>query len=272
MRFLFAACLLVLNSCADELNPSTVVVSKVKELAVEDLTYSFEAMPEPNQYKLIFKWPVKTEPFYLRSLHNRGFQTSPLDTAYSEILEGGKHYTYQVLKESGDMLTELKILPPHDIVLSGNIDYAGDVLLRANRIFIRKDAVLTLLRSNIIIRAHEIIAEGGIIQNYPTGFMECQRIGQAYNGGNISVFAAKASGSLAIVNQGAQGCHPGAKGGNGGAVKVNIDDGERLHVNISLLRATGIPLGPNGFRRLEEYGEIGTACVSLKKEDNRECL
>lgn len=271
MRFLFAVCLLFLNGCADELNPPAVVVSEVKELAVEDLTYSFEAMPEPNQYKLIFKWPVKTEPFYLRSLHSKGFQTSPLDTVYSEILEGGKHYTYQMLKENGDVLTELKVLPPHDIVLSGNIDYAGDVLLRANRIFIRKDAMLTLLRSNIIIRAKEIIAEGGTIRNYPTDFMECIRVGQAYNGGDISIFSEKAAGKLTIVNQGALGCHPGAKGGNGGAVKVNIDDGERLNLDIQLLRATGLPW-KNGFRPLHEYGEVGTACVSLKKEDNRECL
>ena len=278
--------LFFLSACNSELpdqaSPAPVtseaeapIVIQEKKLAVLQssmVSMVVEPLSDPNSYSVKFTWPKDVKPFRIKSSAGKTFEATVADVGYSESVAGGKQYSFRFQTIDSNEYFDLTASVPVDLVLSGKIDYSGDKVIRANRLFISQDAVISTFRNSLDIKAKEIHSRGGLIQNYPPGFKECVRMSpEAYAGGNIKISSEVASGSLTISMSGATGCRWQEKGGKGGHVVISIDEGASFDPDIRLLRAQGGP-EEQSFMPAGPPGDPGTSCVSLRKGEGNGCI
>ncbi|WP_413942691.1 hypothetical protein [Bdellovibrio sp. HCB-162] len=269
--FVFTVCV---SACDQELSKKGQGENKtqIKALSAESIAYTVTPTEEPNRYSIKFSWASDITTFKMQSPVSKDFVATSVDSGFSEVVEGGREYEYKFSSSEPSQPVIIKVAVPKDIVLSGQLNYSGKVVLRANRLFITRGALVSSYRNDIDIRANEIYADGGTIQNYPTGYMDClPRTPEAFAGGNISIIAKKAYGKLTLILSGARGCNWGVKGGSGGKLILQVEDGTALHADVQLLRSQGGPY-KQSFMPAGAPGETGTACVSLEKGSGDDCL
>jgi len=266
----------VVLGCADEFkNSKDSVVSEKKVQAFDRSSFKYDVQPtkEPNRYKVSFNWGEARDRVEISLDGQKRADLGLNDTTYSEVVEGGKTYQYSIstpkTEKDSKKEVEVTIEVPRDQVLAGKVDFNGETAIRVNRLFIRSDAVVTSYRNNLVIEVNEIIGEGGTLQNYPVGYFDCDDRYNGNAGGDILIFAEKASGNLTISMTGSRGCLVRGAGGAGGNLNVSIENGSALILKTELKAALGMDHIPNFGP-----GPIGTqptACISLSKEDKNVC-
>lgn len=268
-------CLILTVSCAEDLEKKKDGKPKAFEVAQplteELLTYEVQGLEKPNEYLIKFNWPRSSDAIEIKRAGAVKRVAPSFESGFEEIVQGGRTYNYDFKAASyGSIRREwsTQVTVPLDVVLSGKIDYSGAKIITANRLYIAKNAEIYSYKNPLTIDVNEIIAEGGNLQNYPVGFAECPApfVRHASNGGNITIKAKSASGSLSVTTVGASPIYLRCgSGGNGGHLKVQIDDGLRLQLDTKLLEA------PQSIGKGYYPGAPGSACISLKKDDGNEC-
>jgi hypothetical protein len=262
--------LILLSACSDEL------VKKEKlnnaKFSQESVTSEVTPTSMPNKYKVVLKWnPTSDVLMVTRS----GALQKKLDAATNEtsdLLDGGQTYeykfeTYQDGKSQTVQLMKVNVQVPVDYVLTGERLLTGDLIMSANRIFIRKDSFVRSRKYRVILTSKELIAEGGKFQSFAPGELgDDEAQGIVDSGGNITIMTDSAVGELNFSMRGARGFF--MKGGDGGKLTVKAKRGETLRINLDLGASVG-SYGGYGFSKAGP-GSVTTSCIVLSGEG--ECL
>ncbi|QLY25670.1 hypothetical protein [Bdellovibrio sp. KM01] len=146
--------------------------------------------------------------------------------------------------------------------------------IKAHRLTIRKNAIITTGEHPLIIQVDELIAEGGTIQNFsPNAQAGCEANGRS--GGAVQIDAKYATGNLNVLLNGENGgqgkngaitdprVHPGCAGtsggdgGNAGSLQLTVDSNSGFTLNWDNIA------GMLGMRGLRGSVRDGTAADTI---------
>jgi len=262
------------SACSNELKKdSPVEDSRVSQLSVEQIATEIVGLEKPNDYQVVFTWPDAQGTVRVSEQSKILGVVSGSDKKFVHSqIPGGTELSYLIehLTVDGRVSSSIPVFikVPNDIFWDGPVELTTHQKIEAARVFLSNKAVITTFDKNLTIVAHEIISDGGLIQNFAEGTQGFwDKNGRS--GGTINIMSQKARGSLQVILRGENGGHgrngaitfpgrhpgcAGANGGNGGNagnLNVNIADGNSL--NISFLNQEG-KLGPAGVRGSVEIG------------------
>lgn len=274
IKFLFILGLFSLASCSDELGKKDET-PKVQSFANDFFASEVIPTDEANKYLVSIRWRQAGIPLLITNLENKKrANVSEESSEFTEVVEGGKNYKYKVelrnaANSSGEADVVLEVHVPYDFVLSGERTLTGDLIVSSERIFVRSNTLMKSKRHQIVLKAKEFIAEGGTFQNYGSGERDCPSGTDGMVGGNITIDAEAASGTLNVIMKGADACGidrrtaAGGHGGAGGKLTVRTKQGQSLLLNLNFSSSLPVipKIGPWGSK-----GDMPTSCIALLGE------
>ncbi|WP_413291923.1 hypothetical protein ACLSU7_10890 [Bdellovibrio sp. HCB185ZH] len=142
--------------------------------------------------------------------------------------------------------------------------------IKAHRLTIKKNALITTGEHSLIIQVDELIAEGGTIQNFAPN-AQAKFEAKGLSGGAVQIEAKNATGTLNVFLRGENGGrgkhgvltipgrHPGCagtnggNGGNAGNLELTIESNSGFTLNWD---NSGGALGPRGLRGFVRDGTL----------------
>lgn len=230
---------------------------------------------EPHQYKVHI--PLKENIHLVRriSLNNlteQQFLNPQLDQGgfVDSSVVSGQSYSYEmgIWEDNEFQVREsLAITIPVDLEIKGEVILSEDTKWSYGRIFVHKNSRLLTQGHRLQIEAKEIIADGGVIETFPSFGSQP---GKGRNGSIISIQTETARGLLSFILRGENGAkgiqgyssqcrennggpmtsaedgQVGQDGGNTGFFKMQISQPHELQVEVSSVVGLAGPGGDAG--------------------------
>ena len=189
-------------------------------------------------------------------------------------------------KRNQNMEIELKLLPPKDLILSGDFEINKDRVFTANRIFIKAGSRIKSNQYNLTLNFSELIIEPNVIFSHFNLNQKVNFEAIAKSGGLITLNGGRVIGHLEIkINSEAGGDAPkayplcvsyssywnqecfGKNGGDAGVrgnILINLTQDKRtLDLDSEFVEVLGGKLGPHSSTRSPK--EKGEYCQILSK-------
>lgn len=299
MRFLlFPFIILNLSACGVELQnkDDSAPAVEIKILSEATLQIEVQGLPEPQKFAVHFTWPVTPGTVEIKRNGQSlgvlpGSQLHFQDTGFF----GGQELHYEVIQKAGDgsiaSQVPVKIRIPEDGVWNGDFMMTESRTYKFRRLFLLPGTQVTTLNFNLTIEAEEIYSDNGTLQNFKQETRAAKNT-TGRSGGNISIKAVRAFGTLILVGRGEHGGHgydagtyqqapfvgnglscsgtSGKAGGHSGNLTLHLADKSALKLYVSSFPGDG-GLAGNAVRTKGArpvFGPLPTDCVHAARLTN----
>lgn len=289
-------------------------VQTFKSINESDIQVQVTGMEKVHSYSVMFSWAPTTGTLRIQEGSVlKGVVPGANGVFEQTNVKGGALLNYKIehITDDGRIASTfpLTIEVPVDVELNGPIRLDKNTQIEGTRIFIGRDLTLYTFDKNLKLSAKEIIAEGGVIANFPPS-TKAFRETNGRPGGNIQITAKNAKGSVKFILNGEDGgdgkhgvvtfpgAHPGcagtngAHGGNSGSLNLLIQNGKDLSVDLTRIAGQAGAGGRRGFlpytATLDEAvhppcradaaeatngspGSLASTCVQLSTESQVQC-
>lgn len=268
-----------------------IQVEKAKALNHSEITIEYISTLNPNFYNAKIFWPEFDGEIKFKNSDQKYINDEVILTNNYTIenLEGGVEKSFflemQNNNRNQNMEIELKLLPPKDLILSGDFEINKDRVFTSNRIFIKAGSRIKSNQYNLTLNFSELIIEPNVIFSHFNLNQKVSFEAIAKSGGLITLNGGRVVGHLEIkINSEAGGDAPKAyplcvsstdywnrecfgKNGKDAGVRGNIllslnQEKNTLDMDYEFIEILGGQQGPHSSIRSPK--EKGDYCRNLK--------